>query len=1103
MRNFKKLFAVIMAVAMLASIMVPALAADSFKYEADAKKLYDLGLFKGISETSFDPDLGTALTRETGLALMIRAMGKEDEVKAMTKEDIAAQLAKVVDKETINVNWAEPYVAYAVKNGLTDGIETSILPNIKFGADLPLSGKEFIFFMLKAMGYDKTSVPWDDVLNKAVEIGMLTPSQAVNFGTNPEIIRDDAVGIIAGSMAGTTAGGVTLAQKLVDDGVIAVDVMAAAGYISEPTATPTPTPVALAVESVTAINNKQIAVVFNIEVDSTTAQDEANYEIKDKGTAAAYTLVDGNAVLQDDKRTVIITLNGNDALTNSTKAKVTVKKAVKDAGGVAMAANYVTTDVTVYDGIIPEVVKVEAVGLKTIRLTFSEPVYDGLAGTSVDTSNFVVKNGTYTLYVNSAVADYAKKTVTLTLGTNLNDGDVVVTVNKAGADAANALRDFAGIRLFQGEVSFAYAKDTTAPTVEVKEATQTKVVLKFSKPVYGTDVKLFHSVKGVENYGVSSGTTYAGTANAAEEWTFTFGDIKKIPAGNVTLYLVNSTVDANKITDLYGNKVADATLTASIIVDVTPPTVAETKLNTNTSFDITFSEDIDPAEIKTANFTLKTASDGKDVSFSVSANGTKGVRIARTSGNFTDNTDYEVVVKAMKDLAGNALEAEYTVTFTVGDNTNPTVTDAFVVDKGAADDLIYIIFSEPMNETEMVNKANYLVDPDGDGAGAFKALDGDDKIEAVSDKQVKITFHDGVTTPHVKIFPITDLAGKRIGSADTIGYQNAKLTNIPGDSLTIEKAELTAKNKIKVTFNKELATFDPEDIDILKSNGDPFDPAIQISAVESMTTNSKGKTEVILIIDQDIGADATKGGSGVIVKTDAAGLDTSSVQGTVLSAGVEEDVVDKVAPTISKIIFVDTTRIEVQFSENLLASSIAGAGKNGFSVSGGTLTSALKGTADNVIILTGTDFGIATDVTYTAGNIVDAAVDIYNALETVSKTADLTVGAITVVANNPVDNTFEITTNFEATTLAVGDIDMDPSTTGVQDDVEINGVTYTVTVDGSGVATITASGTADDDADATTASFTIKKHGVVKTVTMNIAAIAQGDAGVDPTVAGQ
>ena len=39
MRNLKKLFAVVMVVAMLASIMVPALAAEGFNYEDEAEML--------------------------------------------------------------------------------------------------------------------------------------------------------------------------------------------------------------------------------------------------------------------------------------------------------------------------------------------------------------------------------------------------------------------------------------------------------------------------------------------------------------------------------------------------------------------------------------------------------------------------------------------------------------------------------------------------------------------------------------------------------------------------------------------------------------------------------------------------------------------------------------------------------------------------------------------------------------------------------------------------------------------------------------------------------------------------------------------------------
>ncbi|NLK67787.1 MAG: surface-layer protein, partial [Clostridiaceae bacterium] len=158
MRNLKKLFAVVMVVAMLASMMVPALAAG-VEYEDEATILQDLGLFQGYGAG----ELGLAddLTREQGLALMLRVMGLEDEVKAMTEEEVAAELARVVDPETVTATWAKPYVAYAVKNGLTKGIDASILPNVKFAGQLKMTGKEFINLMLNGMGY---ATAWDDVL---------------------------------------------------------------------------------------------------------------------------------------------------------------------------------------------------------------------------------------------------------------------------------------------------------------------------------------------------------------------------------------------------------------------------------------------------------------------------------------------------------------------------------------------------------------------------------------------------------------------------------------------------------------------------------------------------------------------------------------------------------------------------------------------------------------------------------------------------------------------------------------------------------------------------------------------------------------------------
>jgi hypothetical protein len=148
--------------------------------------------------------------------------------------------------------------------------------------------------------------------------------------------------------------------------------------------------------------------------------------------------------------------------------------------------------------------------------------------------------------------------------------------------------------------------------------------------------------------------------------------------------------------------------------------------------------------------------------------------------------------------------------------------------------------------------------------------------------------------------------------------------------------------------------------------------------------------------------------------------------------------------------------------------------------------------------LTGTDFVITTDVAYNGTNgLKDVA---GNTLAAASIIADATAAAITVV-NAVADNTFTITTNFYATALVVGDVDMDIAA-GIQATKAINGQTFTATV-AAGVATITSTVAATATAVATTTTFTITKAGIVKTVTMVIPATVATVVGPQPTIAGQ
>ncbi|WP_301107702.1 S-layer homology domain-containing protein [Sporosarcina sp.] len=100
---------------------------------------------------------------------------------------------------------------------------------------------------------------------------------------------------------------------------------------------------------------------------------------------------------------------------------------------------------------------------------------------------------------------------------------------------------------------------------------------------------------------------------------------------------------------------------------------------------------------------------------------------------------------------------------------------------------------------------------------------------------------------------------------------------------------------------------------------------------------------------------------------------------------------------------------------------------------------------------------------------------------------------VTATTNTPADNKFTLTNNFNHT-AAIGDVDLDPVTSGVQSTVVINGITYTV-AESSGVYTVTAtSGTATNSEAAKTSAIKIAvAKSADKTLTLNIPAVTAAD----------
>lgn len=145
------------------------------------------------------------------------------------------------------------------------------------------------------------------------------------------------------------------------------------------------------------------------------------------------------------------------------------------------------------------------------------------------------------------------------------EGPVTVFVNNSGLDKSYAIVDYAGYKVFKTSRTFDYVKDTSVPVVTVKSANHDKVVLGFSKPVKGTNIKLYHTVINDESREATATET-----DYTDEITFIYDKKTKdgLPSGSVKLFLVNSDEDDDyMLVDTYGIKVPDQTLICEIELD--------------------------------------------------------------------------------------------------------------------------------------------------------------------------------------------------------------------------------------------------------------------------------------------------------------------------------------------------------------------------------------------------------------------------------------------------------------------------------------------------------------------------------------------------------
>jgi peroxiredoxin len=138
--DYKRIRLLIMCVLLL-SVTVTFAEVSKVQYESYATKLSTIDVFKG-SDSGFE--LLRQPTRLEGLVMLIRLIGKEDEVLKLP----ANQKSVFSDVPL----WGVRYANYAFSKKMTYGIG-----NGQFGSAQILSAKAYHTYLLRALGYDDTA----------------------------------------------------------------------------------------------------------------------------------------------------------------------------------------------------------------------------------------------------------------------------------------------------------------------------------------------------------------------------------------------------------------------------------------------------------------------------------------------------------------------------------------------------------------------------------------------------------------------------------------------------------------------------------------------------------------------------------------------------------------------------------------------------------------------------------------------------------------------------------------------------------------------------------------------------------------------------------
>jgi hypothetical protein len=282
MRNLKRFLAVLVVVAVMATSMIPAFAADAELSPIEV--VTGLGIVEGAGNGVDDEYLAADTTKIQAAVILLKALGLYEEAINFDGEENFA--------DADEVTWAagRRILAYLKANPELGWVGN---PDGTFDAYAVIEPAQLYKVMLELLGYEQNvDFKWSEVLEKAVEFGM-----AGEYVDGEGVTNEDMIGIIYEALYTPVKGGteedvllVYLAEinEAIKEKAIELDLIVVEEEPEELTAT------------LAATGAKKLTVTFNQPIDTT----KASFVVK-KGSVTANV---SKVVPAEDKKSVTLEL---------------------------------------------------------------------------------------------------------------------------------------------------------------------------------------------------------------------------------------------------------------------------------------------------------------------------------------------------------------------------------------------------------------------------------------------------------------------------------------------------------------------------------------------------------------------------------------------------------------------------------------------------------------------------------------------------------------------------------------------------------------------------------------------------------------------------